>query len=103
MSIENSALPVGQPALPIQFSKSAAPQAIWSFPALPATALPLAKNPLRSFPSPSLSLFITLGREGRVGREMPVLDWGFACPTSALPALEVGHALNCTLWSPHDA
>ena len=71
--------------------------------ALPAPALPHPQNPLRAYSSPSLSLFVLLGREGREGREMPVLDWGFACPTSALPAFEVGHALNCTLWSPHDA
>lgn len=53
--------------------------------ALPAPALPPAKNPLRSLSFLSLSLFITLGREGREGREKPVLDWDFVCPTSALP------------------
>lgn len=71
--------------------------------ALPAPALPPAKNPLRSPSFPSLSLFITLGREGREGREMPVRHWLLACPTSALPAFEVGHALICPLWSPPDA
>jgi len=73
------------------------------FAALPAPALPLAKNPLRALSFPSLSLFITLSREGRVGREMPVRHWVLACPTSALPALEVGHGLNCPLWSSLDA
>jgi len=71
--------------------------------ALPAPALPPAKNPLRSLSFPSLSLFIILGREGREGRETPVRHWLLACLTSALPALEVGHALNCTLWSLVDA
>jgi len=71
--------------------------------ALPAPALPLAKNPLRSLSFPSLSLFITLGRVGRVGKATAVLDWVLACPTSALPALEVGHGLNCTFWIPSDA
>ncbi len=71
--------------------------------ALPAPALPLAKNPLRSLSFPSLSLFITLGREGRVGRERPVLDCVLPCPTSALPAPEVGHGLNCPFWSLSDA
>lgn len=71
--------------------------------ALPAPALPLAKNPLRSLSFPSLSLFITLSREGRVGREILVRHWVFACPTFALPALEVGHGLNCPLWSSLDA
>lgn len=71
--------------------------------ALPAPALPPAKNSLRSPSFPFLSLFITLGREGREGREMPVRHWVMACPTSALPTFEVGHGLNCPLWSPPDA
>jgi hypothetical protein len=71
--------------------------------ALPAPALPPAKNPLRFLSFPSLSLFITLGREGREGREIPVRDWIVTCPTSALPAFKVGHGLNCPLWSLPDA
>jgi len=67
--------------------------------ALPAPALPHPLNPLRASPSPSLSLFVLLGRVGRVGRAIAVLDWVIACPTPALPALKVGQALNCTLWS----
>lgn len=55
--------------------------------ALPAPALPLSKNPLRALPSPSFYLFIYIGRVGRVGREIAVVDWLLSCPTSALPRL----------------
>lgn len=72
---------------------------------LPYLPLPylLPRIPYVPFPSPSLSLFITLGREGRVGGEIPVLNWLLPCPTSALPVVEVGHGLICPIWSPLDA
>jgi hypothetical protein len=70
---------------------------------LPASVLPTSQNPLRALSFSSFYYSLRVGEEGRTDAENACAAWELPCPTSALPAFEVGHALICRLWSLPDA